>query len=172
VSTLPGILKDNRVLVLQAHDGAGMLAAQELVAAGARVTVQIATEDLLETLRGLKLEAVKIGAPQAVLQALDEDDSFDAIIDTVGGKDMWEACKKVIANEGQVRIHSSILYVITSAETDSVAVHNDRRRFCPCCPVPQRTHEEQHAIIKVSFQEERWSLCRIRVGVAFSRGRS
>ncbi|PVF96320.1 hypothetical protein CPB86DRAFT_709243 [Serendipita vermifera] len=101
VSTLPGNLKDSRVLVLQAHDGAGMLAAQELVAAGARVVVQIATEDLLETLRGLKLEAVKIGAPQAVLQALEGNDSFDAVIDTVGGKDMWETCKKLIGDAGQ-----------------------------------------------------------------------
>ncbi|KIM25226.1 hypothetical protein M408DRAFT_74807 [Serendipita vermifera MAFF 305830] len=105
-STLPGPHKDSRILVLQAHDGTGALVAQQLVAAGARVTVQIASADVMEALRGLKLEAVKIGAPLAVLRALGEQDedglgAFDAVVDTVGGKEIWESCKAVFGVMGQ-----------------------------------------------------------------------
>jgi NADPH:quinone reductase-like Zn-dependent oxidoreductase len=108
-NTLPGPLKDSRILVLQAHDGTGALAAQQLVAAGARVTVQIDSTDFIEKLRGLKLEAVKIGAPLAVLRALGEEGEdglgvFDAVIDTVGGKELWESCKAVFGSAGQVSI--------------------------------------------------------------------
>lgn len=94
------------MLVLQAHDGAGALAAQELASAGARVTAQVENEDMLEKLKGLRLEAVKVGTPLEVLKVLeneaDEGDAFDAVIDTVGGKEIWEACKKVFGSEGQV----------------------------------------------------------------------
>jgi hypothetical protein len=84
------------------------LVAQQLVAAGARVTVQIDSANFIEKLRGLKLEAVKIGAPLAVLRALGEQDEdglgvFDAVIDTVGGKELWESCKAVFGSAGQVR---------------------------------------------------------------------
>lgn len=105
VSTIPGQIHKARVLVLQAHDGTGALASQELAAAGALVTVQIASEDLLGKLKGLKLEAVKIGTPLEVLQSLEnsEGPKFDAVIDTVGGKEIWEACKRVFSTEGQVR---------------------------------------------------------------------
>lgn len=104
VSTIPGVLSKPRILVLQAHDGAGALASQELAASGALVTVQVAHEDLLGKLNGLKLEAVKIGTPLEVLKMLEESDEtrFDAIIDTVGGKEIWEACKRVFTSEGQV----------------------------------------------------------------------
>jgi len=107
-STLPGPLRESRILVLQAHDGAGALVAQQLVASGARVTVQIDSVEFIEKLRGLKLEAIKIGAPLAVLRALGNQDeagsgAFDAVIDTVGGKEVWESCKAVFGSTGQVR---------------------------------------------------------------------
>jgi len=110
VSTVPGVHSKARILVLQAHDGAGALASQELVASGALVTVQVANEDLLGKLKGLKLEAVKIGTPLEVLKALEEGDEprFDAIIDTVGGKEIWEACKRVFTTEGQVHSFHSV----------------------------------------------------------------
>ena len=106
-STLPVPLKDSRILVLQGHDGTGALVAQQLVAAGARVTVQIDSADVMEALRGLKLEAVKIGAPLAVLRALggqgeDGLGAFDAVVDTVGGKEIWESCKAIFGLMGQV----------------------------------------------------------------------
>ena len=108
-NTLPSPLKDSRILVLQAHDGTGALVAQQLVAAGARVTVQIDSANFIEKLRGLKLEAIKIGAPLAVLRALGEEGDedlgvFDAVIDTVGGKELWESCKTVFGSAGQVRV--------------------------------------------------------------------
>lgn len=102
-STLPTPCKGQRVLILQAHDGAGALAAQELVAAGARVTAQIADVKQLDKLRGLTLDSVKVGEPLAVLQSFEpsEEGSFDAVLDTVGGKEIWEACKRVFGSTGQ-----------------------------------------------------------------------
>ncbi|KAG8819851.1 hypothetical protein FRC17_010320, partial [Serendipita sp. 399] len=102
-STIPGPVKDSRILVLQAHDGAGALATQELVADGAKVTVQIPNADQVEKLRGLNLESIKVGTPLAVLESLagEEGPPFNAVLDTVGGKDIWEACKRILGATGQ-----------------------------------------------------------------------
>ncbi|KAG8774704.1 hypothetical protein FRC15_001108 [Serendipita sp. 397] len=102
-STFPGPIKDSKVLVLQAHDGSGALATQELVAAGAQVTVQIPDAGQVEKLRGLSLESVKVGTPLSVLGAFKgaEVPPFNAVLDTVGGKDIWEACKRIFGPTGQ-----------------------------------------------------------------------
>jgi D-arabinose 1-dehydrogenase-like Zn-dependent alcohol dehydrogenase len=77
------------------------LAVQELCALGAEVTVQVPSSDLLEKLRGFKIKAVKVGSPIDVLNALEED-SVDAIIDTVGGRELWLACRRLFGLTGQV----------------------------------------------------------------------
>lgn len=132
-NTLPGSLKDSRILVLQAHDGTGALVTQQLVAGGARVTVQIDSAKFVEKLRGLKLEAVKIGAPLTVLRALGEQDegglgAFDAVVDTVGGKEIWDSCKAVFGSTGQVRVPSSLYKCLPMSL--STTVHDGRGRFC------------------------------------------
>ena len=93
-----------RVLVLQAHDGVGALVCQELVAGKATVTVQIPdTPGALESAKLLRVSAIKIGEPLQVIESL-EDGTFDLVIDTVGGRDIWQACRRLFTQDGQVRI--------------------------------------------------------------------
>lgn len=119
VSTL-GDLEDSpsiSALVLQGHDGAGALAVQELVAARFRVTVQIppATplpdgkvneKDVLsvrlaeERVRRYGASNVIIDDPGTAVNSL-EANSYDLVIDTVGGKAIWDACRRVLRSNGQ-----------------------------------------------------------------------
>jgi len=104
VSTIPRQMHGCRVLVLQGHDGVGALICQELVAGKATVTAQIPdTPDALESAKRLKVSAIKIGGPLQVIESL-EDRSFDLVIDTVGGRDIWQACRRLFTQDGQVRV--------------------------------------------------------------------
>lgn len=101
VNTLPGPLKGSRVLVLQGQNMLGALIVQQLVADGAEVTAQINKPEELNSVKSLGVKAVKIGEPLAVIEAL-EDSCFDAVIDNVGGKDIWETSRRLFGAVGQV----------------------------------------------------------------------
>ena len=93
-----------RVLVLQAHDGVGALVCQELVAGKATVTAQIPDiPGVLENAKPLRVSAIKIGEPLQVIESLEEG-TFDLVIDTVGGRDIWQACRRLFTQDGQVWI--------------------------------------------------------------------
>ena len=102
VSTVPRQIHGCRVLVLQAHDGVGALVCQELVAGKAKVTAQIPdTPGTLEMAKLLKVSSIKIGEPLQVIESLEEG-SFDLVVDTIGGRDIWQACRRLFTQDGQV----------------------------------------------------------------------
>lgn len=102
VSTVPKQVHGCRVLVLQAHDGVGALVCQELVAGKAKVTAQIPdTPGTLEMAKLLKVSSIKIGEPLQVIESLEEE-SFDLVVDTIGGRDIWQACRRLFTQDGQV----------------------------------------------------------------------
>ncbi|KAH9950049.1 hypothetical protein B0H21DRAFT_687479 [Amylocystis lapponica] len=114
-----------RALVLQGHDGPGALAVQMLGRRGVRVTVQIPDsavddgagetsdssdsngrceavpwsrhEQVEARMRGWGADEVCIGTPLGVLERLvEENRSFDAVLDTIGGVDVWEAAQMLL----------------------------------------------------------------------------
>ena len=90
------------MLVLQAHDGVGALVCQELVAGKAKVTAQIPdTPGALESAKLLRVSSIKIGESLQVIESL-EDGSFDLIVDTIGGREVWQACRRLFTQDGQV----------------------------------------------------------------------
>ena len=102
VSTVPRQIHGCRVLVLQAHDGVGALVCQELVAGKAMVTAQIPdTPGALESAKLLRVSSIKIGDSLQVIESLEEG-SFDLIVDTIGGREVWQACRRLFSQDGQV----------------------------------------------------------------------
>lgn len=104
-------------LVFQGHDGAGAMAVQELVALKLRVTVQIppldpdsdgkvSEKDVLsmrlaeERVRGYGVSRIIIDDVEATIKSL-EANSFDIVIDTVGGKLVWDDCRRILRSHGQ-----------------------------------------------------------------------
>jgi NADPH:quinone reductase-like Zn-dependent oxidoreductase len=99
-----------RALVLRGHDGAGGVAVQILVRRGWRVCVHVpmlcAAEDerkymrdVENRVRGWGAEEVLFddgaeGAVARVIEGLIE--AFDAVLDTVGGRDVWEAGDRLL----------------------------------------------------------------------------
>lgn len=102
-----------RALVLQGHDGAGALAVQELTAYGVHVTAQIppivSTDKLKSELRHAEMEervkgwgAREVITDHAVAAVASlQEDQYDLVIDTIGGRRIWDACRRVLHSEGQ-----------------------------------------------------------------------
>lgn len=112
-----------RILVLNAHDGAGAIALQMLAKKKVNLCAQIpesAVRDVDESedssegsnsgasltrrervearVRGWGAEEVFVGEPPAVLEQLfEEERSFDGVLDTVGGVEIWEAAQRLLA---------------------------------------------------------------------------
>lgn len=131
VRTLSHLPRGSKALVLQADVGAGLLAAQELVHLGFLVTAQvpgglrgwgsegerrarIVVEGLAAT-RHSKERAIKVKGDVRCGDALEvintlatAREEFDAVIDTIGGKDIWDACRSILKTNGQVRPLSPI----------------------------------------------------------------
>ena len=113
-----------RILVLNAHDGAGAMAVQLLAKKKVNVCAQVpesAVRDVDEStepsdegstapsltrrgrvevrLRQWGAEEVLVGEPLMVLEQLfEEERSFDGVLDTVGGMDIWEAAQHLLAS--------------------------------------------------------------------------
>lgn len=118
-------MRGAKALVLQGHDGAGLLAVQELALLRVEVTVQIppgawddkgkgpssrssseADEDnnafdtAEERVRAAGASELLIDEPLAALAALPED-AFDLVIDCIGGRKIWDAARRVLKTQGQ-----------------------------------------------------------------------
>ncbi|KDQ21082.1 hypothetical protein BOTBODRAFT_27083 [Botryobasidium botryosum FD-172 SS1] len=107
-----------RALVLQAHDGPGALAVQELAGMGVRVTAQVSPDvvdvgsvkssvpgasagtGVVERTRAFGAAEVVVREPLAAIEEC-RDDQFDLVIDTVGGRSVWQACRRVLHATGQ-----------------------------------------------------------------------
>jgi hypothetical protein len=72
------------------------------VAGKATVTAQIPdTPGTLESAKLLRVSSIKIGEALQVIESL-EDGSFDLVVDTIGGRDIWQACRRLFTQDGQV----------------------------------------------------------------------
>lgn len=104
------VQKGARALVLQGQEGAGAFALQELASLGVRVTAQIPfqkdTEDDEVTrktearVRSWGASEVLVDYPVAAIESL-PDNEFDLVIDTVGGRNVWDTCRRVLRSTGQ-----------------------------------------------------------------------
>lgn len=87
---------DSRILILNAHKGPGVLVQQELVAKGLFPIAHIPPSIEAETLTGTTILQGDI----LPLISQMESSSLDAVIDTVGGREVWEECRRVLRNNG------------------------------------------------------------------------
>ena len=113
-----------RILILNAHDGAGAIALQMLAKKKVNVCAQVPESAVREAdestepsdegstapsltrrgrvevrLRQWGAEEVVVGEPLAVLEQLfEEERSFDGVLDTAGGVEIWEAAQRLLAS--------------------------------------------------------------------------
>lgn len=92
-----------RALVLQAHDGAGALAVQTMRGLGMKVTAQVPAGVHPEGAFGQDVEVVVGDDPVEVVNRLEEG-VFDAVVDTVGGRNVWDACRRVMCADAHVSV--------------------------------------------------------------------
>ena len=106
----------SRVLVLQSHRGPGALACQELKTRGVLVIGQIPKEnEVINRALALSHGASSVIAEEP-LAAISKchDEEFDAVLDSVGGGRIWDACRRVLRNSGQVSSHFPQRYLCMS----------------------------------------------------------
>jgi len=91
-----------RVLILQAHDNMGLLAMQEASRLGLVIVAQVPTQaaDAVTICRANGAAEVITGEPLWSINLLHES-SFQLVIDTIGGRPIYDACRRVLANNGQ-----------------------------------------------------------------------
>ena len=108
-----GQSRPKRALVLGASDGAGALVTQQLCLKGVKVVAQIshaAEDNAKDDSRAVNVKTrlalygakeVKVGDPLDILAMLPAD-SFDMVVDNVGGRQIWESAKRILSPYGQV----------------------------------------------------------------------
>nr|CDI52199.1 zinc-binding oxidoreductase [Melanopsichium pennsylvanicum 4] len=91
-----------RVLILNAHDGVGLLTMQESVGLGLVIVAQCppSVSDGVAVCQANGAHEVVIGEPLWAINSLHES-SFDLIVDTVGGRKIYDASRRILASEGQ-----------------------------------------------------------------------
>ncbi|EST06152.2 Alcohol dehydrogenase GroES-like protein [Kalmanozyma brasiliensis GHG001] len=91
-----------RVLILNAHDGVGLLTLQESVGLGLVIVAQCppSVSDGVAVCQANGAHEVVIGEPLWAINSLHES-SFDLIVDTVGGRKIYDASRRILASEGQ-----------------------------------------------------------------------
>lgn len=100
----------SRALVLGGHRGVGDLTVQHLRAAGAEVFIQVDKHHADESLREKEGDHLLVGDAFSLIARQLEESSFDFVLDTIGGKDLWKASRRIIKpNGGQVRQPSLVL---------------------------------------------------------------
>ncbi|KAF9266550.1 hypothetical protein L218DRAFT_1074976 [Marasmius fiardii PR-910] len=106
-----------RILVLNGHDGAGAMATQMLVRRGWEVCVHASPHPELnereeeEEMGAIQARVKDWGADEVIFDdsivgaiqlLIDEKEVFDGILDTVGGKEVWEVGKKLLSGSSGV----------------------------------------------------------------------
>ncbi|SJX61349.1 uncharacterized protein SRS1_10341 [Sporisorium reilianum f. sp. reilianum] len=91
-----------RVLILNAHDGVGLLTMQESVGLGLLIVAQCppSISDGVAVCQANGAHEVVIGEPLWAINSLHES-SFDLIVDTVGGRKVYDASRRILAFDGQ-----------------------------------------------------------------------
>ncbi|KAL0575362.1 hypothetical protein V5O48_006613 [Marasmius crinis-equi] len=98
--------KSKRILVLHGHDGIGAIAAQMLIKRGWKVVVHASgpeDQELVSQVTTWGGDAVVFDGgegPVRMMERLAEKgDSLDAILDTIGGKEVWEAGARLLKSQ-------------------------------------------------------------------------
>lgn len=91
-----------RCLILNAHDGIGLLTMQESSSLGLIIVAQCppSVSDGLAVCEANGAHEVVIGEPLWALNSLHES-SFDLVIDTVGGRRIYDGARRILATNGQ-----------------------------------------------------------------------
>lgn len=94
--------RGSRILILNAHDGVGLLTMQEAANLGLIIVAQCPTSvsDGVALCEANGANEVVIGDPLWALNSLHES-SFDLVLDTVGGRRVYDAARRILAYEGQ-----------------------------------------------------------------------
>lgn len=126
IRTLRSPTKGSRALVLNAHDGVGALVTQLLAASGVEVIAQVptspataqtttdspsspeptpsdsekSTQTFADRAKLFGATDVRIGDPLVVIAELGES-QFDYVIDTAGGRRIWDASRWILRSSGQ-----------------------------------------------------------------------
>ncbi|KAE8212774.1 hypothetical protein CF327_g3636 [Tilletia walkeri] len=93
--------RGSRVLILNAHDGVGLLVMQQSVELGLIIVAQCPTAvaDGVAVCRANGAHEVVVGEPLWAVNSLHES-SFDLVVDTVGGRRIYDASRRVLATKG------------------------------------------------------------------------
>ncbi|PWZ03266.1 hypothetical protein BCV70DRAFT_154808 [Testicularia cyperi] len=91
-----------RVLILNAHDGVGLLTMQESVGLGLIIVAQCppSISDGVAVCQANGAHEVVLGEPLWAINSLHES-SFDLVIDTVGGRKIYDASRRILSSDGQ-----------------------------------------------------------------------
>jgi NADPH:quinone reductase-like Zn-dependent oxidoreductase len=94
--------KGARILILNAHDGIGLLTMQECASLGLIMVAQCpaSISDGLAVCEANGAHEVVVGEPLWAMNSLHES-SFDLVIDTIGGRRLYDASRRILASEGQ-----------------------------------------------------------------------
>ncbi|PWN35631.1 uncharacterized protein FA14DRAFT_44833 [Meira miltonrushii] len=94
--------RGSRVLILNAHDGVGLLTMQECATLGLIIVAHCPNQvtDGVAICEANGAHEVIIGEPLWALNTLHES-SFDLVVDTVGGRRVYDAARRILAYEGQ-----------------------------------------------------------------------
>ncbi|CAD6918176.1 unnamed protein product [Tilletia controversa] len=93
--------RGSRVLILNAHDGIGLLVMQQSVELGLIIVAQCPTavSDGVAVCQANGAQEVVVGEPLWAINSLHES-SFDLVVDTVGGRRIYDASRRVLATKG------------------------------------------------------------------------
>ncbi|EPQ28349.1 uncharacterized protein PFL1_04176 [Pseudozyma flocculosa PF-1] len=91
-----------RVLILNAHDAIGLLTMQEAVGLGLIIVAQCppSVSDGVAVCQANGAHEVVVGEPLWAINSLHES-SFDLVVDTIGGRRIYDASRRILAFEGQ-----------------------------------------------------------------------
>ncbi|CAO1634977.1 unnamed protein product [Sympodiomycopsis kandeliae] len=91
-----------RILILNAHDGIGLLSMQECADLGLIMVAQCpaSISDGLAVCEANGAHEVVIGEPLWAINTLHES-SFDLVVDTIGGRRLYDASRRILASNGQ-----------------------------------------------------------------------
>lgn len=93
--------RGSRVLILNAHDGVGLLTMQACVRLGLIIVAQCppSATDGYAIAQANGAHEVVVGEALWAINSLHES-SFDLVVDTIGGRKLYDASRRILAREG------------------------------------------------------------------------
>jgi len=101
VRTVPSTTPKRKALVLHAVSGSGALITQELTSLGVQVVAQVdpTQENGFHWATSNGASEVVVATPLKAMEQLQES-SLDVVIDTVGGKAIWDSSRRLLRPHG------------------------------------------------------------------------